>query len=214
MTLFTIIAASVLALFPIVDPLAAAPMFIALTAGDSKIRRSRQANHAVAYMAGILVTFFLVGLGVLEFFAISMEGLRIAGGMMIIYAARGMLQSEPKVDAAEQADAIAKPDISLTPLAMPLLSGPGAIAAVVSLATQARTLTDRTGVVIAIALVALATWLILRGAVSLHSRIGPNTIAAVTRLMGFLTLCVGVQFVINGVRPLVIQMLATALHAR
>lgn len=213
MPLFTAIAAGVLILFPIVDPLAAAPLFVALTAGDSDARRRRQANHAVAYMGAILVTFFLLGLGVLEFFAISLEGLRIAGGIMIIYAAQGMLQIEPKVGAVERAEALVKPDISLTPLAMPLLSGPGAIAAVVSLATQVRTVTDRAAVIIAIALVGLATWIILRGALSLHARVGSNAVTAMTRLMGFLTLCVGVQFVINGVRPLVVQTLAAGLQA-
>jgi multiple antibiotic resistance protein len=214
MAFLTTMAAGIVALFPIVDPLAAAPMFIAMTAGDSDTNRRRQANHAVVYMAGILLTFFVAGLGLLEFFAISMEGLRIAGGLMIVYAARGMLQIEPRVDATEQAEAATKRDISMTPLAMPLLSGPGSIAVAVSLATQARTLTDRAAVAVAIIVVTLATWLILRGAMQVHSRVGPNAVAAMTRLMGFLTLCVGVQFVINGVRPLVILTLQAALPAR
>lgn len=210
----TSIAAGVLALMPIVDPIAAAPMFIALTAGDTAARRRQQAHHAVLYMTAILLAFFAMGLGVLEFFSISMEGLRIAGGVMILHAGRAMLQTEPRVGEAEQVLALAKTDISLTPLAMPLLSGPGAIAVVISLATQARAATDRVAYVLAVLIVAAATWLVLRGAIRLQARLGASTIAAVTRLMGFLTLCVGVQFVINGVRPLLLATLTAAINNR
>jgi multiple antibiotic resistance protein len=108
-------------------------------------------------------------------------------------------------------EALQKPDISFSPLAMPSLAGPGAIATVITMSSSinGRHGSDKVwayaGVVIAIGIVALISWLVLRGAGGLRRVLGVNGINSLSRIMGFMLVCIGTQFAINGVRDLVLD---------
>jgi multiple antibiotic resistance protein len=108
------------------------------------------------------------------------------------------------------AEARAKADISFSPLAMPSLSGPGSIAMVISMSSTirneqgARVIVEHVGVVIGIAVAALVCYFVLRAAEQLSRKLGSAGIGAIARIMGFLMICIGVQFVINGVRELLL----------
>ncbi|WP_187360103.1 MarC family NAAT transporter [Chitinolyticbacter meiyuanensis] len=202
--------ATITALLPIVNPLYTATVLPSMVVNLSPEERERQLTRACYYAAGILITFLLVGALIMDFFAISIPGLRIAGGLIVAYIGFTMLfpnESGTLPDAAQR-EAESKRDISFTPLAMPSIAGPGSIAVVVSLSSSMHNNTDLPlwlgylVVIVGIVTVMWLSWLSLRAAKRLYALLGENGINAVSRVMGFLLICIGVQFLINGVRDL------------
>ena len=160
---------------------------------------------ASVYMAAILLTALVAGALIMNFFGISIPGMRIAGGMIVAFLGFRMLfPSAPTVASEVAARGEIKYDIAFTPLAMPGLSGPGTFAVVMSLSSQATArqgwdrIADFLGVATGIFLVALLSWFVLRGAGRFNRLLGATGMVALTRLMGFLMICIGVQFIING----------------
>jgi multiple antibiotic resistance protein len=190
-------------LFTIVNPLGMMPVFLGLTAADTSEYRKWQAKKACLYMACILAFFLFAGTFIMNFFGISLESLRIAGGLVILRSGLSMLNSDDRLSKKSKLEAIEKPDISLTPLAMPLLSGPGSIAATISLATQSPEIIHNLIVLLSIILVGVIAYLILRVSNTLLPWIGRGGLEAVTKIMGFIAMTVGVQFFINGITPLI-----------
>jgi len=137
--------ASFTSLFSVVNPFAAMPVFLSLTDRFSNQERIQTAKRASFYMFGVLITFLLIGTYILSFFGITLAGVRIAGGLIIMRAAYAMLNPETggrKLTKEDEVAAMEKEDISFSPLALPLLSGPGSIAVVIGFATQADGVTD------------------------------------------------------------------------
>src|SRR4029077_16616020 len=154
--------ATFLALFPIEDPFGGIPIFFTLTSSWTRKERHATAIKTAVYVFGILVVFLFFGRFVLYFFGISLPVLKIAGGLIVANTAWGMVTSTARITAAESHEATTKEDISLTPLAMPLLSGPGAIGVVMALAAHVDNLAAYLGMVVGIASVALSVYLFLR----------------------------------------------------
>ena len=150
-TLPSAAAATFLALFPIVNPFGGVPLFFALTADFSEGERNRTAVKTAMYVFGILVVFMFFGRFVLNFFGISLPVLKVAGGLIVAHTAWGMVTASTRMTPAETDEAAAKSDISLTPMAMPMLSGPGSIGVVMGLAANADSMTTYLGMVIGIA---------------------------------------------------------------
>ncbi len=197
-----------IAIFAIVNPITAMPVFLVLTEGNTAAERNRQAMKAAFFMIGILISFLLGGTYIVSFFGISMEGIRIAGGIMIMSWAFSLLNPKEggrKLDRASENEAREKPDISFSPLAMPLLSGPGSIAVVMSFASQELSITNYILIIAAIVLTALGAYVVLRLAPKIVSVLGKTGMNGFTRMMGFIALCIGVQFIINGIRPILGQ---------
>src|SRR4051812_7201291 len=125
---------TVIALLPLINPLASAPTFLTITAGDTRERRLEQLRNACIYMVVILVAFLVGGTFIMGFFGISIPGLRIAGGLLVAGIGSRMLmgpRSESAIHDVAGKEARAKRDVSFFPLAMPVMSGPGAIAGAV-----------------------------------------------------------------------------------
>lgn len=153
-------------------------------------------------MLGVLLTFLLVGTYILSFFGISLAGIRIAGGLIIMRAAYSMLNPERggrKLTDEDEAAAMEKEDISFSPLALPLLSGPGSIAIVIGFATQAEGVNDFLIHGVSVFLVVIITYIILRLAPISARYIGPTGLNVMTRLMGFIALAISVQFILSGI---------------
>jgi multiple antibiotic resistance protein len=205
-------------LLPVIDPLAAAPMFLAITDGDSDERRREQARQGCIYMVAILVSFLIGGTFIMRFFGISLPGLRITGGILLTGLGMNMLAAHrPDVgeDAKEREDARRKGDISFSPLAMPMLSGPGSIAVTLGFSSLATGWADYIAITGGIIVMAVLTYAVLRLAGRSVKLIGPVGVNAMTKIMGFLTMCVGVQFVVNGVLdPELLRGIAAALSGR
>jgi multiple antibiotic resistance protein len=200
--LWAIFLGTFIGLLPIINPLAAAPTFLAITEGDSNARRREQARKGCFYMVGILVSFLIGGTFIMNFFGISIPGLRIAGGILMTGIGMTMLatqKSSATTDAEEREAARKKVDISFSPLAMPMLSGPGSIAVTLGFTSLATNWTDYLAIIAGIVCVALLTYLTLRLSGKIVGLIGPVGVNAMTKIMGFLIMCIGVQFVVNGV---------------
>src|SRR5437764_6573508 len=140
-TLPSAASATFLALFPIVNPFGGVPLFFTLTSSYDARERDLTALRTAAYVIGILVVFLFFGRFVLNFFGISLPVLKIAGGLIVANTAWGMVTGFSRITSAESAEASVKEDISLTPMAMPMLSGPGSIGVVMGLAAHADSMT-------------------------------------------------------------------------
>lgn len=201
------ILATIVALLPIANPFSTAAVFLGITAENTPQERRAQAIRACTYMFIILVSFLVAGTMIMEFFGISIPGLRIAGGIMIVLIALGMLRpsEEKPLSDGERQEAKKKEDVAFTPLAMPSLSGPGAIAVTIGLATEAERLLDFGAIIIGLATVTLICLGALIASTTVVKFLGKNGMNAMTRIMGFLLLCVGIQFIVNGVIGIVAE---------
>jgi len=190
------------ALFPIANPLGNAAIFLSITPGEKSTQRQSQALMGSLYMFGILLLFFVAGNFVMRFFGITLDGVRVAGGLVVAHV--GFKLMNPKKEDThgpeEEAEAKAKPDISLSPLAIPLLAGPGSMAVVMSLSTYHPTVlhTGMSGIAAGIAAVCLTCWVMLREAELVLRVLGVNGANALTKIMAFLLLSIGVQLTLNG----------------
>ena len=196
-----IVVTAFIALFPIVDPIGAIPTFLVTTESDTEQRRNQQLKRACLYVFSMLSIFLISGNLIMNFFGISIPGIRIAGGIILFEMSWEMLQAKPKYtqSEAEQTESVSKEDISFTPLAMPMLSGPGAIAVTLGLTSLVKHWYDYAACLLAIAAVTLSCWLILHASTKVSTWFGITGMNVVRRMMGFLILCVSVQFIINGI---------------
>lgn len=192
-------AATFLALFPIVDPFGGIPIFFTMTSSWTARDRLRTAFKTGMWVFVILVTFLFFGRFVLNFFGISLPVLKIAGGLIVANTAWGMVTSHARISPAESHEAESKEDISLTPLAMPLMSGPGAIGVVMALAAHVDNSAAYFGMVIGIIAIALSVTLFFALGGPLVRRLGPSAVGAINKIFGFLILAIAVQLVWDGV---------------
>lgn len=198
----TLLFASFTSLFSVVNPMAATPVFLSLTGDYTLAERNRIAKRACVYMFGVLTTFLLVGTYILVFFGIELTGIRIAGGIVIMRTALSMLNPEKagrKLSKEDEQEALEREDITFSPLAMPLLSGPGSIAVVIGLASQANNPLDYLLTGVSILAVSFTTYLLLRIAPVLARFLGRTGLGVMTRMMGFIALAISVQFILGGV---------------
>lgn len=200
----TYVISTVGALLPIVNPLSAVGLVVSITANLTEAERHEQIKRACIYMFFILTAFLVAGGLIMNFFGISIPGLRIAGGLIVSYLGFRMLFPETAaISRQEQAEAIQKHDISFTPLAMPSLSGPGSIAVVIGVSSTVQesdhVVIGHILVAIGIAITAVISFVVLKAATRLDKVLGATGMNAVARIMGFLLICIGVQFAINGV---------------
>ncbi|MDH5500509.1 MAG: MarC family NAAT transporter [Gammaproteobacteria bacterium] len=188
------------ALLPIANPVSTAPVFVAITRRMSHVRRNQQARMAAIYMACILMVALLAGALILKFFGISLPALRMAGGLIIARIGFKMLDpaAEEALPEQDQREALDRRDIAFAPVAMPLLSGPGSIAVTISMATSVDKISDFIPVYFGIAIVAFISWLVLRSSSRIIGFMGTSGVNVLTRIMGLILVCVGIQFVANG----------------
>jgi multiple antibiotic resistance protein len=169
--------------------------------------QNKQAKRACFYMAGILLTSFYLGTVILDFFGITIPAIRLAGGMIIAYIGFGMLFPKEQVVSSEIiAEGVRTKDFAFTPLAMPMLSGPGSIAVVLEMsakvAGQEQPIAQVLGAVvvsIGILITVIISWLVLRSAQKIFSKVSAASVDATTKFLGFLLICIGVQFAAGGV---------------
>lgn len=213
--LFMFFIGTFISLFSIVDPPMAAPLFVTLTDGLTPTERNQVARRASLFSFAILGIFFITGSLILNFFQISIDALRIAGGLMILSSAYGMLNKPETLDETEEKEARKKAkkhdDIAFSPLAMPILSGPGAIAVIIGMTANAGgSISKYIVILLAIMAVCFSSYITMRISDTIMNRMGPTIVKSFTRIMGFILLCVGVQFMVNGISPL----LSIALHGK
>ena len=186
------------------NPFSTAPLFVSLTAGFDPKKRRQQALKACFYAFAILVVFLLLGSAIVDFFGISIPGIRVAGGLIISTIGFRMLFPQPPASGAGQPDP-QHVDIAFTPIAMPSLAGPGSISVVLTAAGSIQSVRPDdwrliyVAVILGMALTLVFSYLVLRTASSLVRFLGPAGLDAMTRIFGFLLICVGMQFLLAGI---------------
>ena len=197
---FYAIGVAVAAMFPIVNPIGHAPIFYSMTEGDSPGFRRDQALRTSLWVVVILCVSLLFGKWVLEFFDISLDNLRVAGGLLIARSAWAMLGNQSRVTREEHAAADDKEDISLTPMATPILAGPGAMSLAVGMSTYGVSVVHYTGFMIGFVIIGLITLVSFRSAGRIVGYLGVNGTGAVNRILGFFILAIGGGMMLSGAR--------------
>lgn len=201
--LFTFALVSLSAVFFVVDPFAVVPIFLAMTARDTPAQKRRMALRASLACGMTLALFALAGQLIFKLFGISLGAFKIAGGALLFLLALDMMQaraSRTKTTPEEQREGIEKDDVAIIPLAIPLLSGPGAIATVMVLMSRHKSWIYAIPVFASIAVTATVTWVMLRGASWLERRLSKTFMNVTGRVMGLILAAVAVEFVVAGIR--------------
>ena len=186
----------------IVDPVAAIPTYLVITQQESPAERRRTARRACIAMTVLLVVFGATGTMLFQAFGITLPAFRTAGGLILWFVAMDMLHGERRTQEGrdEVYEGQIKEDVALTPLAIPMLAGPGAISTAIVIAGQARGPAQSAVVYVSIVLTGFISYLSLRLGEPLLGRLGKTGIRVVTRIMGLVLAAVAVQFVFSGVR--------------
>jgi multiple antibiotic resistance protein len=189
-------------LFFVVDPPAAVPLFLAMTASDPVEHKRRTARRAAVAMGVVLAAFGALGTVIFRVLGISMGAFRIAGGVLLFLLAVDMLRAErsrQRTSPEEEAEGRDRPDVSIFPLAIPMLAGPGATSTVMVLVARAHRAWQYGAVFLAIAVTALASYVLLRSAVRVERRLGHTGLNVLQRVMGLILAATAVQFVVEGI---------------
>ena len=203
-----------LALFPIANPVGAVPVFYSLTARATPASRRRQAQQTAINVFWVLAIFLVAGRLILEFFGISLGVLRIAGGLLVFDTAWEMVTSRQRLTIGEKDEAVDKEDISFTPMAVPLVSGPGAIGVVIGLVDKTSQWLEYIERALGIALLAIVLYLCFALGEPLIKLLGQNGVGALNRVMGFFILAIAVQFIAKGVFTLLQESAPGLLRAQ
>jgi multiple antibiotic resistance protein len=186
---------SFVALFPIANPIGAVPVFYSLTAKETSSQRHQQAIQTATNVVLVLAVFLVAGKWILEFFGISLQVLRLAGGLLVAHTAWEMVTVRQRLTPSEKDEAMDKEDISFTPMAIPLISGPGAIGVVTSLSVSFNHWVEYLESLVGIVLIGISLYLCLVLGEPLINRLGKNGVGALNRVFGFFILAIGVRFI-------------------
>jgi multiple antibiotic resistance protein len=192
-----------ISLFAIIDPFGIIPIIIAFTAGMSAQRRGRVGRMASLSVFGILLAALLLGEAILEFFGISINSFRTAGGILLLLMSINMLIGDkPSMAPNESGDGDATASVAIVPLSTPLLAGPGAISTVILDAHKGAGAGHYGVMVLVLMLLSLIVWITFLVAPWISQRLGKIASTIFTRLMGLLLAAIAVEFIAGGLRGL------------
>ncbi|WP_348799430.1 MarC family NAAT transporter [Flavobacterium adhaerens] len=189
------------ALFSVLNPIGTVPIFVGLTQGDSKKECSRISLWTSINVFLILIISFFIGKYVLIFFGISIDSLRIAGGLIIVSSGfsllSGQFNKKRGINKKIANDAQKRNDIALTPLAIPMLAGPGSISLLIAFYQEHHETHELIIASLAILAIAIAIFIILKSAHYLARLLGASGIVAISRIVGFIVVAIGIQYIVS-----------------
>ena len=191
-----------LALLVIVNPVGAVPLFVSMTEQHTVDEKRRIARAASAAVAVVLVLAAIAGQPLLAFFGITIASFKVGGALLILLLAISMMHATPtgeKQTPEEAREAEDKESIAVVPLAIPLLSGPGAISTTIIYSTGRSSLSHILLIIACCLLVSLATWVALRAATPVSLWLGKTGVNIAIRLMGLLLAAVAVEIFTSGI---------------
>lgn len=195
------------ALFSVLNPIGTVPIFVALTQNDTKTERSRISLWTSINVFIILIISFFIGQYVLSFFGITINALRITGGIIITSSGfsllNGKFNKNKGINKKVEQEIKVRNDIALTPLAMPMLAGPGSISLLITFYQENHSTQDILASCLAILAVSLIIYLMLKSAHYISKILGTSGIVAISRIIGFLTIAIGVQYIISAILSII-----------
>jgi multiple antibiotic resistance protein len=206
---FSLVAFS--AIFFVVDPFAVIPLFLSITHGDPMPKRRATALKAALAATVTLLLFAFAGRVIFALFSITLGAFQIAGGILLFMLALDMLRAERskvRTSDAEVREGAEKDEVAIIPLGVPMLAGPGAIATVTVLMSEAAQSPAKVAVlVVCVALTGALTFVLLAAAPFLESALKQTGLNILNRVMGLILAAVAVQFFVNGIRDVLPQIL-------
>ena len=203
-------------LLPLANPLTTVALFLGLAGNMNSAERNHQSMMASVYVFAIMMVAYYAGQVVMNTFGISIPGLRIAGGLIVAFIGFRMLfpaqkahESPEATHKSEELETEPSANIAFVPIAMPSTAGPGTIAMIISSASTVRDSATFPDWVLTVApplifaIIGVIVWASLRSSGAIMRWVGKGGIEAISRLMGFLLVCMGVQFIINGVLEII-----------
>ena len=193
------------AIVVIVDPFGAIPIFISITSDESPRQRAQTARIASIALAVVLVAAALAGEPVLKILGIRLASFQVGGGILILLLAISMLNakvSPAKQTPEEEIEAVAKENVAVVPLAVPLLAGPAAISTVIVFAHRGEGWSGKGFVILSVTFVALLTWILLRLSIPLSHKLGRTGVNTLTRAMGMILSAIAIEFIATGLLAL------------
>jgi multiple antibiotic resistance protein len=185
------------ALFALVDPIAGAIFYLSITKDNSEKERRWMAAKSAIFSAFILFFFILTGTVIFDLFSVTIEAFMIAGGLIVARSGFNMLSSIPRANEEEKKESMIKEDVSIIPMAIPILSGPGAITAAILWAGKAPSFPDMIGLFVVVIVVCALVYLILANAGFFYRVLGKTGTNVIGKIMGLITLVLGVQFIVD-----------------
>ena len=195
----------IVALFVILNPFAAVPMFLVLTKAYSSHEQGRIANVASVAVLIVLVVTSLTGETILQSMGTSLASFRVGGGIVVLLMALSMLRAETdsvRTTPAEKAEAQDKSAIAVVPIAIPLLAGPGSISTVIIEMHRSDMQFHYLPVIISIFLVCVLLWIVLRLAAKIGKMFGQIGLNIINRLFGLILTAIAVEIIANGLKEL------------
>jgi multiple antibiotic resistance protein len=192
------------ALFSVMNPFGTVPIFVGLTKEHSKLERNKIAFWTSLNVLIILLISFFIGKFILVFFGITLNSLKIAGGLIIVSSGFALLTGEFNKHKGMKKDNVKediknRSDISLTPLAIPMIAGPGTISLLITYNQEFSGLNSILIILGAIVLSTICIYLILKSSFYIVKTLGASGINALSRIIGFIVIAIGVEFIISAV---------------
>ncbi len=191
------------ALFSVLNPIGTVPIFVGLTQHDDKKERSRISLWTAIDVFIILVISYFIGQYVLTFFGISIDALRIAGGLIIVSSGfsllTGKFSKKRGINKKVESEIQHRNDIALTPLAIPMLAGPGSMSLLIAFYQEHHEPMEILSATLAILAVSIVIFLILKSAHYLAKILGASGIVAISRIVGFIVIAIGIQYIVSSI---------------
>ena len=201
---------SFFSLFSLVNPIGLSPVYLSIIENIEESRRKVILNKAIITASIVLIVFTLLGRLIFTFFGITVDAFRIVGGILFFRVGMDMMEakiSRSKSTPKEEEEAADKDEIAYTPIGIPLIAGPGAITSVMILSSEASGFADKAAFLIAIIIVMILTYLIFTAAERFTKKFGATGLRIMQRIMGLILMVIAVQFIVNGVTPIVLNWL-------
>lgn len=200
----TLFITTIISLFSLINPLSAIPVFISLTSNYSSELLKRTIQKTAFYVFCVCLVSFFLGVFILDFFGITIHSLQLAGAIIISRSGFLLLNSQHKNDiqGPVKEESVNKEDISFSPLAMPLLAGPGSISLMINLSIISKDLVSNSVIIGAISLVCLLIFLILYAAPKVLKYLGQGGLRSLSKIMGFIVLALGIQMAVSSIKIL------------
>ena len=192
---------SLSAIFFVVDPMGAIPVFMAMTRDDPTQKKRDMAGRACVVAFFVLTTFAVAGTLIFKVFGITLGAFKVAGGVLLLLTSIEMLRAQPqrtRMTPEEEQEGAEKEDVAVFPLAIPLLAGPGSIATVTALMGRAPRKLFAIPVVLSIAVTCVASYLMLVAAERISRFLGVTGLSVMNRVIGLIIGAIAVQFMFDG----------------
>ena len=206
--LFSFALLALTSFFTLINPLGSMPIFMSMTSQLTDEERNKTAKKASIVALFTIIAFAFTGQFLFKFFGISVDSLRVVGGVIFFIMGMDMLQARIGRDKIKETEVKSYiTDISITPLAIPMICGPGAITNAIVLMEDANTVAKTFILVVSILIIMLVTYLILYSSSKLIKMLGETGINVMMRIMGLIVMVIAVEFFFSGLRPIVLNIL-------